>query len=136
MWHNSAKFWGLPGVVVLWLMISAGAPLKLARGAEGRPEPDPQRGYELLVGKAYLPPDFDTEVFDQLWKVWEKPWREKAAAASPQRSRTFVNCSAAFSKFRPGVVGQWICRSQSKRCWCRGGPARPVAPQVLALSTL
>ena len=42
---------------------------------------DPQEGYRLLTEKAYLPPDFDQEVFDELWKRWPKKERQSAQAA-------------------------------------------------------
>jgi hypothetical protein len=46
------------------------------------------RGLELLLSKAYLPADFDQEVFDALWTVWEEPLRSEAEAASvPERRR-------------------------------------------------
>jgi mono/diheme cytochrome c family protein len=48
---------------------------------------DAARGYQLLTEKAYLPPDFDQETFDELWKVWEEPLRSQAAAASPDERR-------------------------------------------------
>jgi mono/diheme cytochrome c family protein len=38
-------------------------------------------GLSLLLTRAYLPPDFDQEVFDDLWTVWEEPHRSRAAAA-------------------------------------------------------
>lgn len=59
------------------------------------------RGYWLLTNKAYLPPDFDQQVFDELWKTWEPPLRAKAETASPDERRRM-----AFSRYglteRPG----------------------------------
>lgn len=46
-----------------------------------------ERGHWLLLNKAYLPPDFDQETFDQLWQTWEEPLRGKAAAATPDERR-------------------------------------------------
>lgn len=44
------------------------------------------RGQAHLSGKAYLPSDFDQEVFDELWTTWEKPLRERAERAGlPER---------------------------------------------------
>jgi len=43
-----------------------------------------ERGYRLLVSKAYLPADFDQPTFDALWKRWPAPLRERAAAATPE----------------------------------------------------
>jgi mono/diheme cytochrome c family protein len=46
------------------------------------------RGLELLLSKTYLPADFDQEVFDALWTVWEEPLRSEAERASvPERRR-------------------------------------------------
>lgn len=46
-----------------------------------------QRGYELLTTKAYLPPDFDQETFDEVWKTWEEPLRSQAEAATVAERR-------------------------------------------------
>jgi mono/diheme cytochrome c family protein len=48
---------------------------------------DPLRGYDLLVNKPFLPPDFDEAIFDEVWQVWPKPLREKARLASPSERR-------------------------------------------------
>ena len=46
-----------------------------------------RRGYELLVDKAYLPPDFDQETFDAVWKQWPEPLRSAALAGrAPAKS--------------------------------------------------
>lgn len=46
-----------------------------------------ERGYKLLVEKAYLPPDFDQEVFDSAWKHWPEPLRSQAEKATPEERR-------------------------------------------------
>ena len=46
-----------------------------------------QRGYRLLTEKAFLPADFDQEVFDQTWKTWPEPLRTQAAKSSPEQRR-------------------------------------------------
>jgi mono/diheme cytochrome c family protein len=49
---------------------------------------DPRRGHELLLARAYLPADFDQEVFDELWTTWEEPLRSRAERATiPARRR-------------------------------------------------
>jgi len=53
-----------------------------------------QRGYRLLTTQAYLSPDFDQEVFDDLWKTWEEPLRSRAAKATPEGRRKM-----AFSRY-------------------------------------
>lgn len=54
------------------------------------PTGDPQRGWELLRNKAYLPADFDQETFDQLWKSWPKSEREKAESATVGERRRMI----------------------------------------------
>jgi mono/diheme cytochrome c family protein/cytochrome c553 len=53
-----------------------------------------QRGYRLLTTKAYIPADFDQEVFDELWTTWEEPLRSRAAKATPEERRKM-----AFSRY-------------------------------------
>ena len=53
-----------------------------------------ERGYQWLTTKAFLPADFDQEVFDNLWKVWPAELREKAARAAPDERRRM-----AFSRY-------------------------------------
>ena len=46
------------------------------------------RGLERLLLQAYLPPDFDQQVFDDLWTTWEEPARSRAEQADmPERRR-------------------------------------------------
>jgi mono/diheme cytochrome c family protein len=46
-----------------------------------------QRGYRLLLEKPYLTPDFDQQVFDELWMTWEEPLQSKAKEATPDERR-------------------------------------------------
>lgn len=46
-----------------------------------------ERGYRLLRTKPFLPPDFDDEVFDNLWRQWEEPLRSQAEVASTAERR-------------------------------------------------
>jgi len=63
------------------------ATLALACGTAAA-DPDPQRGRALLLQRAYLPADFDQEVFDDLWTAWEEPLRSRAERAPvPERRR-------------------------------------------------
>ena len=73
-----------------------------ARSAD--PKPDASRGYRTLRTKAFLPADFDQAVFDNLWKRWPKPLREKAAKATPQERRrmTFERYGLIESPDTPG----------------------------------
>lgn len=54
-------------------------------------EPSADRGYHWLRTKTYLPPDFDQQVFDALWKTWPKELQDKARDASlvDRRKMTF-----------------------------------------------
>jgi len=57
------------------------------RTGDANQSPTP-RGLSLLLGQAYLPPDFDQQVFDELWTTWEEPARSTAErAAVPERRR-------------------------------------------------
>lgn len=49
-----------------------------------------ERGYRLLISKAYLPPDFDQAVLENLWKVWPQDMQEKAEKASTAERRKMI----------------------------------------------
>lgn len=61
--------------------------------------PPAERGFRYLANKPYLPPDFDQETFDNLWKVWPQALKEKARKASPATRRKL-----AFSRY--GLTGR------------------------------
>src|SRR4029450_4754718 len=46
-----------------------------------------ERGYWLLVDKAYLPPDFAQGRFDGVWQQGPEPLRSQAEKASPEERR-------------------------------------------------
>jgi mono/diheme cytochrome c family protein len=60
-----------------------------------------RRGYDLLLNKPFLPPDFDQQTFDELWKMWEEPLRSQAAQSTVEERRRL-----AFARYglieRPG----------------------------------
>lgn len=108
----------------------------------------PHPGYLLLTEKAYLPPDFDQETFDSVWKVWPQPLREQAADVSVEERRQMAFQRYGLTK-RPGddsgkplqyVVddqGHWTMNCLA----CHGGSVygrpTPGAPNNLyALQTL
>ncbi|HJT33182.1 MAG TPA: cytochrome c, partial [Pirellulales bacterium] len=63
-------------LIVLCLAIAAGLKADDARPASNTADESlAERGYRLLTTKAYLPADFDQQVFDELWKTWEEPLR-------------------------------------------------------------
>ncbi len=60
------------------------------RAAEKSDESKPweeQRGYQLLIGRQFTPPDMDQELFENLWQSWEEPLRAEAEAATPEERR-------------------------------------------------
>ena len=64
-----------------------------------------QRGYNFLVNKIYLPPDFDQQTFDEAWKTWPEPLRSKAEQATVEERRQM-----AYSRYgitpRPDDAGK------------------------------
>ncbi len=107
-----------------------------------------ERGYRLLTTKTYLPPDFDQETFDELWKCWEEPLRSQAAKASPgeRRKLAFSRYGLTEAPGREGGValqyvddgrGGWVMNCLA----CHGGKVTgqvvPGSPNSLyALETL
>jgi len=55
-------------------------------GSDARPVRSDE-GYDLLRSKAYLPADFDQEVFDALWTTWPEPLRSRAEQAPLEERR-------------------------------------------------
>ncbi|MEI6239583.1 MAG: cytochrome c [Planctomycetia bacterium] len=70
---------GMPFLVVTLLLAHPGG---FATGGE-----QVGRGWDLLRTRAYLPADFDQEVFDALWTTWPEPLRSRAEQASPEERR-------------------------------------------------
>lgn len=67
--------------IVGWLSLIAVAP------AEPPVETPAERGFRLLTTKSYLTPDFDQEVFDRLYTVWDLDARKVAEKATPEERR-------------------------------------------------
>ncbi len=55
--------------------------------AEDSTSPLSHPGYDILRTKAFLPPDFDQQTFEQLWKRWPAKERVAAEKASPEERR-------------------------------------------------
>ena len=53
-------------------------------------EPDPRRGYRLLLEKPFVPAYFDQEVIDNVWKTWPQGLRELARNASDPERRSQI----------------------------------------------
>jgi len=90
-----------------------------------------ERGYRILTTKPFLPPDFDQDVFDNLWKAWPESLRQVAEAATPAERR-----SMAFSRYglmeAPGAknaAGPGLGYVATEKGWvmncltCHGGKA-------------
>ncbi len=117
------------------------------------PGADPQRGYELLVGKAYLSPDFDEQAFAEVWKAWPEPLRSQAEQAGPAERRRMAFARYGLTPRPDGALGadgqllplQYVVSSQgvwTMNCFsCHGGTVlgkpTPGAPNTqYALQTL
>ena len=76
-----------------------------------------QRGWELLLSRAYLPGDFDQEVFDALWTTWEEPLRSQAEGAPVEERRRMAMARYGLSphpddpsrslQYAVGADGRW-----------------------------
>jgi len=88
-----------------------------------------ERGYQVLTKTSFLPPDFDQEVFDNLWKVWPSALRKQAEQATPDERRrmTFSRYGLIENPEHPGSGtalgyvdngnGGWVMNCLS----CHGG---------------
>lgn len=60
-----------------------------------------ERGYRFLLENAYVPPDLNEQIFENLWQVWPEPLRAEVEKASPAQRRQM-----AFERYgltpRPG----------------------------------
>jgi mono/diheme cytochrome c family protein len=59
----------------------------VATATAAEPQSAAARGYENLRTHQYLPPDFDEEIFAQLWTVWPEPERTRAENADAKERR-------------------------------------------------
>jgi len=81
------------GRMAVAALVAGGAVAQLLGGtgfalaAAGSAVADRERGLDLLLSKAYLPADFDQEVFDDLWTVWEEPLKSRAEQAPVEERR-------------------------------------------------
>ncbi|MBW3541767.1 MAG: cytochrome c [Planctomycetes bacterium] len=65
-----------------------------AEARAGEPKSPAERGYRVLVTKPFLPPDFDRDVFANLWTVWPEPLQSQAREADAAERRRM-----AFSRY-------------------------------------
>jgi hypothetical protein len=64
-----------------------------------------KRGYLWLTTTPLLPPDFDDEVFENVWTVWPQPLRDQARQATPaeRRKLAFERYGLVESPDHPGT---------------------------------
>jgi len=107
-----------------------------------------EKGYDLLVNRAYVPAGFGKEVFDNLWRSWEEPLHSKAEKATPQQRRRMALSRYGLTE-APGRIGGIPMQyaDDGKGGWatncltCHGGKVAgkiiPGAPNTgIALQTL
>ncbi|MCE9631100.1 MAG: cytochrome c [Planctomycetia bacterium] len=114
--------------------------------------PDPatvrqSRGREHLLTKAYLPADFDQEVFDDLWTTWEEPLRSRAEQAAVEERRRMAmeryglvphpNDPSRSMQYVVDAAGRWTMNCLACHQGQVGGVAIPGVPNSnYALETL
>jgi len=89
MMHSRHPALLVPAVLLLLVAVTAdvahcGEPVESSAGSPAA------RGWKWLRSRPYLPPDFDQEVFDALWKVWPGPDRSLAARSTPDERRAMT----------------------------------------------
>ncbi len=87
-WHAHGLAWACCALFIL-SGIAQGNDLQPPKGLSAE-----HRGYWFLTQKAYLPPDFSQEIFDNVWKKWPEPLRSQAEKANPDDRRKL-----AFSRY-------------------------------------
>jgi mono/diheme cytochrome c family protein len=88
--HKRAFQRRICGAAFLMIAILRGTAADAATPApteRGEDSPRAVRGWRHLLERAYLPADFDQEVFDELWTTWEEPLRSRAKAAPLEERR-------------------------------------------------
>ncbi|MDB5392397.1 MAG: hypothetical protein JWM11_8043 [Planctomycetaceae bacterium] len=113
-------------LLVILVVIPSDEPI---RAADAQYVPSAQRGYELLTSKAFLPADFDQQVFEDLWKTWPKDLRDLAQKATPEERRrmTFSRYGLIESPDHPGTGTAWGHLPNGQGGWvmnclsCHGG---------------
>ena len=102
--------------------------------AEGEITANSQAGWEVLTTHRFLPPDFDDEVFTELWTVWPEPERSEAERvdASQRRKMMFAYYGLMPAPGAPATAGTSSSRPSAS---CPEGTAgRPPAAQRALLS--
>ncbi len=111
------------------------------------PREDVTAGYRHLLETAYLPPAFDQETFDAVWRVWPEPLRSEAERATPDERRRLAYRRYGLTE-RPGdddgkplqyvvdEAGRWSMNCLACHAGTVAGRAIPGLPNShLALQT-
>jgi len=105
-----------PLVVILTLcpLIWLGSPASLrADEPSSRVDADKsaaERGYENLVNKPYLIPDFHQNTLDNIWKVWPTAERNRAAEADSEKRRQLIYDRYGFTPRPTGPNSQELSK--------------------------
>ncbi len=91
---------GMSLVVVMGMI----GTLRAAENAASSIPWEEQRGYQLLIGKQFTPPDMDLELFENLWRSWEEPLRTEAENATAEVRRKMSLSRYGFTE-APGREG-------------------------------
>lgn len=136
MMVRNVKHWAATDWRPTHWLVTVALLLSCGRGLAAEPTtptpdfvPSAVRGYQLLTTKAYLPADFDQEVFDELWKVWPKELRDQARSATPaeRRKLAFTRYGMIESPDHPGEGPAWGYVADGNGGWvmnclsCHGG---------------
>jgi hypothetical protein len=106
-----------------------------------------ERGYRRILDQPYLPPDFDQETFDEVWRGWPAKLRDRAAKLDVQgrRALAFERYGLTPRPDNPGKPLQYVVDEHGQwtmNCFsCHGGEVvgqvYPGAPnRKFALSVL
>src|SRR5579872_2909918 len=69
------------------LLVAFCLPAAVALAGDGAHDSAAERGYHTLTTKAFLPADFDQEIFDNLWQTWPADLSDQATGAPPAERR-------------------------------------------------
>jgi len=109
------------GFLFVTLLMMVAGPLPAAE-----PTVAARHGYELLTQKVYLPPDFDQETFDNVWRQWPEPLRSEGekATADERRRMAFERYGLTPRPDDPKKPLQYVVDEQgwTMNCFaCHGG---------------
>ncbi len=77
----------MPGLRLVHLLVMLTVVTSETSRAESPQDQRAARGYRLLLDKPYVPPYFDQETIDNVWRAWPEPLKTAAAKATPAERR-------------------------------------------------